>query len=146
MGEKRDREEEERVRPRAAPGALNVNLGNQIKAVFLAEASPRRRLGERERRIRKRGGRKRGRRAASDGSHQRQYPARTRKRRICRARAGGGQSFSALCLLNNILVSISGTGYRARKKPLSAGVIASSLTSAARRFIKRSEKEDLASN
>lgn len=47
-GEKRDREEEERVWPRAAPGALNVNLGNQIKAVFLAEESPRRRLGTRE--------------------------------------------------------------------------------------------------
>jgi len=113
--EKRDREEEERVRPRA----LNVNLGNQIKAVsfFLSrgvagDASERRK-------IRKRGGgeKKRGRRV-SDGPHQRQYPTRTRKRRICRARAGGGQSFSALCLLNNILVSVSGLDVgRARNPP-----------------------------
>lgn len=101
-GEKRTEEAEVKERVRHAPGALKVNLGNQIKTVFwpMSCRRERRDAEKRTQRIEKEDGqgdrRKRRReekgcRPAASKTISNVYAAR--ERRICRARAGGGQGF-----------------------------------------------------
>lgn len=106
--EKSDHERETRERVRHAPGTLKVNLENQIKAVFWSRDSPKtsvRGVRGEDGSVRGREGDVRARRREERGDEG--FPtgraSKTMfntyavcKRRICRARAGGGQSFSAL--------------------------------------------------